>query len=111
MQLIKDGKAFVCHQSSEEIAASREAKTPSPWRDRPPEESLKLFEDMRRGLVDEGKATLRFVGDGEDGVLVLMLARGADVRRWLYRHDVVVLALALYFISYIPVAPDKRRKQ
>lgn len=31
----------------------------SPWRDRPIAESLALFEDMRRGLVDEGKATLR----------------------------------------------------
>ncbi len=62
VQLIKDNKAFVCHQSSEEIAASREAKTPSPWRDRPIEESLKLFEDMRRGLIEEGKATLRCVG-------------------------------------------------
>lgn len=37
----------------------RERREPSPWRDRPIEESLKLFEDMRRGLVDEGKATLR----------------------------------------------------
>ncbi len=37
----------------------REERRPSPWRDRPIEESLKLFEDMRRGLIDEGKATLR----------------------------------------------------
>lgn len=31
---------------------------PSPWRERPIEESLQLFEDMRRGLVDEGKVGL-----------------------------------------------------
>lgn len=37
----------------------RERREPSPWRDRPVQESLQLFEDMRRGLVDEGKATLR----------------------------------------------------
>ena len=37
----------------------RERREASPWRERPIEESLKLFEDMRRGLVDEGKATLR----------------------------------------------------
>ena len=37
----------------------REKREPSPWRDRPIEESLKLFDDMRRGLVDEGQATLR----------------------------------------------------
>ena len=41
------------------LKESRERKEPSPWRDRPPEESLRLFEDMRRGLIDEGKATLR----------------------------------------------------
>jgi glutaminyl-tRNA synthetase len=35
----------------------------SPWRDRPIEESLKLFEDMRRGLIAEGTATLRMKQD------------------------------------------------
>jgi len=44
---------LVCRQES------RERREPSPWRDRPPAESLRLFEDMRRGLIDEGKATLR----------------------------------------------------
>lgn len=35
----------------------------SPWRDRPIEESLKLFNDMKRGMIDEGKATLRMKQD------------------------------------------------
>ena len=35
-------------------------KRPSPWRDRPTAESLKLFDDMKHGLIDEGKATLRY---------------------------------------------------
>lgn len=35
----------------------------SPWRDRPIEESLMLFDDMKRGLIDEGKATLRMKQD------------------------------------------------
>lgn len=35
----------------------------SPWRDRPIAESLKLFEDMRSGLIEEGKATLRMKQD------------------------------------------------
>lgn len=35
----------------------------SPWRDRPISESLKLFDDMRRGLIEEGKATLRLKQD------------------------------------------------
>lgn len=32
---------------------------PSPWRDRPMEESLRLFAEMSMGLHDEGFATLR----------------------------------------------------
>ncbi|GIL78897.1 hypothetical protein Vretimale_110 [Volvox reticuliferus] len=63
VQLIKSGHAYVCHQTKEEIEASREKREPSPWRDRPIEENLRLFEDMRRGLVDEGKATLRMKMD------------------------------------------------
>ena len=39
---------------------------PSPWRDRPVEESLQLFEDMRRGKIDEGHATLRMKHIMED---------------------------------------------
>lgn len=35
----------------------------SPWRDRPTEESLKLFDDMKNGLIEEGKATLRMKQD------------------------------------------------
>eukprot|EP00798_Chlamydomonas_sp_ICE-L_P030329 gene30329-35322_t len=63
IQLIKSGHAYVCHQTKEEIEECREKKMPSPYRDRPMEESLALFEDMRRGLVDEGKATLRMRQD------------------------------------------------
>ncbi|KAL4447374.1 hypothetical protein ABPG77_007407 [Micractinium sp. CCAP 211/92] len=63
VQLIKSGNAYVCHQTGDEIKDYRERREPSPWRDRPIEESLKLFEDMRRGLVDEGKATLRMKMD------------------------------------------------
>ena len=35
----------------------------SPWRDRPISESLKLFEEMRNGMIEEGKATLRMKQD------------------------------------------------
>lgn len=59
VELIRRGGAFVCHQTKAEIEASRERGEPSPWRDRPCEESLRLFDDMRRGLVEEGRATLR----------------------------------------------------
>lgn len=35
----------------------------SPWRDRPIEESLKIFDEMKRGMIEEGKATLRLKQD------------------------------------------------
>ncbi|KAG0604844.1 hypothetical protein M758_9G012600 [Ceratodon purpureus] len=63
VELIKRGRAYVDHQTADEIKLYRAEKKDSPWRDRPIEESLKLFEDMRRGLIDEGKATLRMKQD------------------------------------------------
>lgn len=39
----------------------------SPWRDRPIEESLQLFEDMKNGKIDEGAATLRMKITLEEG--------------------------------------------
>ena len=41
------------------VCRCREARTASPWRDRPMRESLSLFEEMRMGLHEEGSATLR----------------------------------------------------
>ncbi|XP_048136448.1 glutamine--tRNA ligase, cytoplasmic isoform X2 [Rhodamnia argentea] len=63
VELIKRGHAYVDHQTPDEIKEYREKKMNSPWRDRPVAESLKLFEDMRRGLIEEGKATLRMKQD------------------------------------------------
>jgi glutaminyl-tRNA synthetase len=40
--LIKKGLAYVCHQKREEIKGF--SPLPSPWRDRPVEENLRLFE-------------------------------------------------------------------
>lgn len=48
VRLIREGKAYVCHQTGDEIKATREERGFSPWRDRPVAESLRLFEDMRR---------------------------------------------------------------
>lgn len=50
-------------KTPEEVKEYREKMMNSPWRDRPTNESLKLFDDMRRGLIDEGKATLRMKQD------------------------------------------------
>ncbi|RZS02826.1 hypothetical protein BHM03_00032912, partial [Ensete ventricosum] len=63
VKLIHRGLAYVDHQSPEEVKEYREKKMNSPWRDRPIAESLKLFEDMRQGFIDEGKATLRLKQD------------------------------------------------
>ncbi|CAG2054250.1 unnamed protein product [Timema podura] len=57
IQLIKKGLMYVCHQTAEEMKGFN--VLPSPWRDRPIEENLRLFEDMKNGKIDEGAATLR----------------------------------------------------
>ncbi len=63
VELIRKGKAFVDEQSAEEIRKSRgtltDAGTPSPFRDRPVEESLARFRDMVEGRVADGGAVLR----------------------------------------------------
>ncbi|XP_039253901.1 glutamine--tRNA ligase-like [Styela clava] len=63
--LIKKNLAYVCHQRVEEIKGVD--PPPSPWRDRPIEESLSLFDDMRKGKISEGEATLRMKHEMEDG--------------------------------------------
>ncbi|XP_038705358.1 glutamine--tRNA ligase, cytoplasmic-like [Tripterygium wilfordii] len=63
VDLIRRGHAYVDHQSPEEIKEYREKKMNSPWRDRPIKESLNLFEEMRQGMIEEGKATLRMKQD------------------------------------------------
>lgn len=86
VSLIRKGKAYVCHQSKDEIEADRLAAqarsraraeeaegkavdwgaVPSvacPYRDRPVEENLRLFEDMRKGKFGENEAVLRFKQD------------------------------------------------
>jgi len=61
--LIKDGKAFVCDLSQEEMRAQRGTLTEpgqdSPYRNRSVEENLQLFQDMRAGKFPDGSKTLR----------------------------------------------------
>lgn len=63
VRLIKEGKAYVDDQTSEQIAAQKgtptEPGTNSPYRDRTVEENLDLFERMNRGEFDEGARVLR----------------------------------------------------
>lgn len=63
IRLIKEGKAYVDEQTSEEIAAQKGTPTQpgqeSPYRNRPIEESLELFEKMNTGEIAEGAMVLR----------------------------------------------------
>lgn len=63
VRLIKEGKAYVDEQTSEQIAAQKGTPTQpgveSPYRNRPIEESLQLFEKMNSGEIPEGAMVLR----------------------------------------------------
>ncbi|MBR4407211.1 MAG: glutamine--tRNA ligase/YqeY domain fusion protein [Clostridia bacterium] len=63
LKLIKEGKAFVCDLSPEELSAYRGTLTEpgknSPYRDRSVEENLELFERMKNGEFKQGERCLR----------------------------------------------------
>lgn len=63
LHLIDEGKAYVDEQTAEEIRTSRgDLQNPgkeSPYRDRPKEESLELFEKMKEGEFGDGEKVLR----------------------------------------------------
>jgi glutaminyl-tRNA synthetase len=63
VELIGQGKAFVCELTAEQMREHRGTLTEpgreSPYRNRPIAESLALFEQMRRGELPEGRCVLR----------------------------------------------------
>lgn len=64
VKLIKDGKAYVCDLSADEMREYRgndagKPSRPSPWRDRSVEENLDLFERMKNGEFPDSSHTLR----------------------------------------------------
>lgn len=63
VRLIKEGKAYVDEQTREQIEEQKgtptQPGTNSPYRDRPVEESLALFEKMNSGELPEGSMVLR----------------------------------------------------
>lgn len=63
IKLIKDGKAYVCDLSADEIRETRGTLTSpgtnSPYRDRTVEENLKLFQEMKDGKYADGEKVLR----------------------------------------------------
>ncbi|PXF40918.1 Glutamine--tRNA ligase [Gracilariopsis chorda] len=71
LQLIKRGKAYVCHQTPDDISKGRKEGTDSPWRHRSVEQNIRLFDDMRKGKYGEGEATLRMKIDMNHPNLVM----------------------------------------
>ncbi|MCQ2333700.1 MAG: glutamine--tRNA ligase, partial [Paludibacteraceae bacterium] len=63
IRFIKEGKAYVDEQSAEQIAEQKgtptEAGKESPFRNRPIDENLRLFQAMQNGEIEDGKMVLR----------------------------------------------------
>ena len=63
VQLIKEGKAYVCDLTGDQVRETRgtlsEPGKNSPYRDRTPKENLELFEQMKAGKFADGARTLR----------------------------------------------------
>ena len=85
--LIKDGKAYVDSQSSEEMRAQKgtptQVGTNSPFRNRSVEENLELFQGMKEGKFKEGEHTLRAKIDMESPN---MLMRDPLMYRIMYKE-------------------------
>ena len=63
IKLIKEDKAYIDEQTAEQIAEQKgtptQPGTDSPYRNRPVEESLELFQKMNTGEIEEGRMVLR----------------------------------------------------
>ncbi len=63
LELIQTGKAFVDHQTPDQIRETRGTLTTpgveSPYRDRSVEENLSLFQQMKDGVLEDGTCVLR----------------------------------------------------
>jgi len=86
LQLIKDGKAYVDSQTSEEMATQKgtptQPGTDSPYRNRSVEENLDLFNRMKNGEFAEGEHILRAKIDMKS---TNMLMRDPIMYRVLYK--------------------------
>ncbi|MCE7974861.1 MAG: glutamine--tRNA ligase/YqeY domain fusion protein [Leptolyngbya sp. PLA1] len=62
VELVRKGRAYVCQLTADEVSSRRGSPgvpATSPFRDRPIEESLRLFAEMREGKHPNGAMTLR----------------------------------------------------
>lgn len=71
MELIRRGKAYICHQTGDEISRDRKEGIESPYRNREVDENMRLFSDMRKGKYGEGEATLRMKIDMQHANLAM----------------------------------------
>ncbi len=73
LQLIREGKAYVCDLTPDQMRQYRgtltEAGRESPWRNRSTDENIDLFERMRKGEFPDGSKTLRAKIDMASGNL------------------------------------------
>lgn len=87
VQFIKNGKAYVDSQSSEDMAKQKgtpsQPGTESPFRNRSVEENLDLFERMKNGEFEEGTYVLRAKIDMTSSN---MLMRDPIMYRILHKH-------------------------
>ncbi len=87
VQLIKEGKAYVDSQTSEEMREQKgtptQVGTNSPFRSRSVEENLELFQGMKDGKFKEGDHTLRAKIDMADDN---MLMRDPLMYRIMYKE-------------------------
>ncbi len=91
VDLVRKGLAYVDSQSEEDIRRNRgtvtEPGTPSPFRDRPPEENLRLLDEMRRGAHPDGSHVLRARVDTEHGPMAHPNMKLRDPLMYRIRRD------------------------
>ena len=91
VELVDKGLAYVDSQDSEAIRAGRgtvtEPGTPSPFRDRPAAESLRLLGEMRRGEHPDGAHVLRARIDTEHGPMAHPNMKLRDPIMYRIRRD------------------------
>ena len=111
VDLIKKDKAYVCHQTQEQVKAARERREGSPFRDRPVQESLDLFAEMTRGNIAEGAATLRLKIDPKNNNLNMF----DPVRSCVFLFSFFLLFLSfkgsLFFVFSFPQSKIKKHSR
>ena len=76
LQLVEEGKAYVDFSTAQEMNDLKKAGEASPYRDKPVEENLKWFKQMKNGEL-------------EDGACVLRLKIDMKADNWLMRDPVI----------------------